>query len=1420
MEVQKAAPACTANNTAANNVGGLIGKLDGGGHMLRLSGVTASGLPGNSASGGLVGYMQKGVLYLGKDITIHQPGSGGKNGWVLGDRDNTLVYTDQSWNPKKGTTNDIGGWGQVVRSDNLPGVLMTYDLAERTVTVAAPNGSEGTYTVGSAAEFAALALRYQLNETNSLKFDEGDIQNGAAQTVNLTADVNDLEDIGITGFQRDVNNAEKISVTLNGNGHTVTLPDIPVYTGNNNHDRQGLFTKTTNLTASNLTLKGSITAHADAALYIGALCAETEGRAALTQVTGGATTLLDATEAQTYNLWGCRVSGLLATAKEADFTDCRWTGKIIDSTKSQCYLGGFCAKCEGEAKITATNCTLSGTIDKADAGWSDAAVGGLVASMGGYNQTMTINSLTVDGLKITTGSNSASGGLLGYEWPNTTATITGVSVKNSTLNAGSNARFGGLVYTGSGYWRVEKGTAAEPYGIHFVSGNSFTGKSEQNAPSGLIVAKGEKNGNTALYLEIREDAYKAEGTAVNIGSSQYFDEIVGSNQSANNNGIVSIALPGHALIDRTGCNTYQSQLGGTWVNGKTRYYYNLDAYRDALGANAETGVIGESPNLGTVDTAPKLMLWNAYHDSENGLRKYFSAQTGGFVISKEIDLGGYSFYPTPFINDTTIQNASITFDYDTMNGFETGANNKPLGQSNSQHYQMHTGIFSGGKATDKDQNLNVDGLKLSGTVGRSATGTGALCCGPFSGSSIYARMNLTIQNVDLAGIRVSSGSAEKPLLIYSLGSYSTLDMNGVETSTGYEDLNTDKYAASSLIGRVGGNTGKEIRLTFKKMCLDGRPGRNNTPMYGTTGCIFSRALFLESFDYVEASSGVYNFTEAEKDESTLGRELSNSTDGPVSGRNNNEQRWYYGGKLEDKLVSGSADGWNSFYENYTRYVNQPENLTVGSTQHELDVNLNTAGLEIGCGTRTDPYILTEFSQLKTLNLVLRDGAAENWPVNLDPEVLANVQKKQSFADTDEHTRYNVNGGHVRYTYSPDSGKWVGEDKTIVEPAVMRLYLQNAHYQLEKDITADNSWDGLGHADSTGQTGSQIIAFGGEIDGGGKTFTIPGSTASQFGGLVKYSMGSVVRNIKIEYTGSISLSCNEPPSSEISPAFFGGVVGYAFGGDTILDGVSVSIANLPETKDKCSYLAAVGGYVGLVGGAFSGASHSGKNKYGGGVVFRGQIGSGLTGGKAGETSGQFYYNPYVGRVLDGYVLGDGVSLENTNKNYKIPNISSGSALNSHLAISQSGKNISATVKDAQGLWLLSAIANSGAAAMNGYEAYSFSRPRTGSYAMTGTAARKDDTCLGGVSLTAKTASQCYLSKYVSGDFSKLATAPGNLLTVRFTADCDMTDYGNGFRGIGGSYVCASTSAHRPTIPVSCIFRQWTEKYPMTSGRSLP
>ena len=1374
IEIQKAAPTCTVSGSAGNNAGGLIGKLEGGGHMVRLSHVSAGGLQGSSASGGLVGYMQRGVLYLGQDITIAQPGTGGKNGWVLGDRDNTLVYTDQDWNPKKGTTNDIGGWGQVVFADNLPGVL-TYSAADRTVTVAAPNGSDGTYTVGNAAGFAELALRYQLNETHSLKFEGGDLDLNATQTINLTANVNYLEDVGFTGFQRDVNNAEQISVILNGSGRTVTLPDIPVYTGGSNHDRQGLFTRTANLTASDLTIDGTITAHADSALYIGVLCAETASTASLTKVTGSTAVCVDGNGGES------RISGLLATAQEAAFTDCTWNGSILDSTGSNSCIGGFYAQnSNAGTKITVKNGTLSGSIEKA-AGWSDARVGGLAASLStvwyGDDHTLTVDGLNVDGLRITTGSSSASGGLLGYEWMNTQASITGVSVRNSTLKAGTNARFGGLVYTGSGYWRVEQGTAAEPYGIHFAGGNTFTGKSEQNAPSGLIAARGERNGMTALYLEIREDAYKAEagGSTVNIGGSQYFDEILGSSQSTSGNGVVSIALPGHALINRDACNTYRSQLGQTWKNGKTRYYYNLDQYRD------------ENPDFGgTVDSPEKMMLWDAFHDCETGLRKYF-AQAEDYVITGEINLKGYSFYPTYYIGDTTISGAFITFDYDPINNVETGKSNKPLDDPDSQHYLMHTGIFSGGAAVSSGQTLSVNNLTLAGTVGPSATGTGVLCCGPFSGSSSTAKMTLAIQNVNLQGIRISGvtdGTQVCPLLIDSLGSYTTLDMNGVKTTTGYEDLNADgtKYAASSLIGKVGGDSGKEIRLTFQKMCLDGRPGRNNDVLYGTTGCIFDRALFLESFDYVESSSGVYNFTEAEKDACTLGRELSNAAGGPVSGRNNDEQCWYYGGALENKYVCGSAAQWETAYENYMRYVNQQEDTSDGSTQHELDINLNALGLEEGCGTKNDPYIIRSFSQLRTLNLVLQQGYAQDWPVNLDADVLANVINGVSFQDAedDQHTAANVNGRHESYTYYQNSSWRSKSGKTVISWDYMRTYLQNAHYELRNDIEADAAWEGLGLL-----TGGFVVAFGGDIDGQGHTFTVPGSTASQSGGLVKYSMGSVIRNINVQYTGSISLTCDTVPSAVTDPVFFGGVVGYAFSGETIVDNVKVTYAQQPKAAGNFSFLAAVGGYVGLVGGATPNGSN--ENDYGGGVIFRGKIGTGLTGGNAQPDNSKYYYNPYVGRVLDGYVLGDGVSLNNTEKNYQIPNISSSTPIDSHLAITvnTSAKTATATVKDAQGLWLLSAIANSGAAAMGKYKAYSIGHPRTG---------EGDDSCLGVYRDTLKTnkraASNSYLSRYVSAVFGNLAD-DGLKLTVEITDDCDMTGYGNGFRGIGCSYITIRT-----------------------------
>ena len=69
-------------------------------------------------------------------------------------------------------------------------------------------------------------------------------------------------------------------------------------------------------------------------------------------------------------------------------------------------------------------------------------------------------------------------------------------------------------------------------------------------------------------------------------------------------------------------------------------------------------------------------------------------------------------------------------------------------------------------------------------------------------------------------------------------------------------------------------------------------------------------------------------------------------------------------------------------------------------------------------------------------------------------------------------------------------------------------------------------------------------------------------------------------------------------------FFGGVVGYCMGGDTIIDHVSVTYKpNSVSFSETYEYMIAAGGYVGLVGGATHITEDSDYEKTGGGVVFR-------------------------------------------------------------------------------------------------------------------------------------------------------------------------------------------------------------------------
>ncbi|MDO5140650.1 MAG: hypothetical protein Q4D40_04205 [Eubacteriales bacterium] len=331
---------------------------------------------------------------------------------------------------------------------------------------------------------------------------------------------------------------------------------------------------------------------------------------------------------------------------------------------------------------------------------------------------------------------------------------------------------------------------------------------------------------------------------------------------------------------------------------------------------------------------------------------------------------------------------------------------------------------------------------------------------------------------------------------------------------------------------------------------------------------------------------------------------------------------------------------------------------------------------------------------------------------------------------------------------------------------MMLYLRNAYYRIDKNIEISGEWRGLGASDES--------AFCGVIDGNGNTIIINSASGNQFGGIIKFSMGSVVKDLTVQYTATPSVTSNKVPNSTSNASFFGGIVGWCIGGDTILQDVSVTGLSVPDISGTYPNLASVGGYVGMVGGALIGSAL----EYGGGVVFRGTVGAGLSGGKASSDSNYFYVNPYVGRVLDGYAMSETTSLDNTDKNYSIPVISAGKHINRT-------DNV-ITVNDAQGLWLLSAIANSGAGAIqnSSCKAYTYGKIRTGNYSAIDNAAKNvDEAYIGGKKYTGKTES--YLSRYAEGNVYDICGLNGGI-SISLAADSNMTAYGNGFRGIGTSY----------------------------------
>lgn len=1522
--------------------GGLIGHLVKG--VLRLHGET--NLENQKITtaynhvGQIVGFNENGLIYaLGNGNGLDVDGKG----WSL---------TRYSGTDRSGS--DIGNWGAVIRlggnlSEGADGVF-TFDEDAHTVTINSSVENRTKANINGANQFAAYALAFEFSATDTEKTEALKLKNNVdqtqKQTVQLTGDV-DLTNTGIIGIGKD--NIEKGKSaqlfkgtlngrTLDGGNYKITL-DIGATYGNNisegNNAAGQLYAKRSDqrdthyslalipfagdITISNLTIDGNVICKIPKAVnqevkdikypaFVAGAIGLASGKTEFNHVTVNTKSSVteEATDAKKLLAWQ---GGFLARCEGSTLTfkDCTWgnTASLDDERDTDNHrIGGLAAEVMGGCTVTVRNTTLSGSITSASQ--SNANIGGLIAVSRGEDlnntakpSTIAVSKLSVNGETVTTSSAITSGGLLGYQWKNTNVEFTantGVTISGSTLNAGT-AQFGGLVYQATGYWNA---TAKDS--IVFTTGtdnkaNTFTGKSEKDTPSGLLVGTGlltetntdQTRTTSALYLEVgtwgsaTDSAYKINNGAValNIGNSKYFDELSGITRfddAGNSNAVVSLAVRDSsgnaALIDKgSTTNTYTGQIGKeNYKNTKTRYYYNLDSYRKDK----------YTTELKTITSEPDLVLWSAAQYAAENIRTCFrkeiiSTPDHLFVtsISGNLNLDGYSYYPvTPLTpvhigsESNTGSDTNLTFAYDAMNTIE--GTNKSFSDAEHQHYLMQHGLFyntSHGVLVNKTSFAGVVGkeeLKSEKNTDDSDNSTqynsGALIYGSVIGNPISNIVGITLKNVTLDGIRVTgvekdNGITYAPLLINRIAKAAKLTVDKLSTSekymTGEGENKKTAYAATSLVGSVGDKTASKLTLSFSNIALDGRVAEDSEKSisvwnngitqveYHTTHTIFTRAILMEYFMYSSDGSGTYNFNSTD-DKVTYGVELTNTE---PTGRNPDKQYQYYDAKsyITDEKNKNADEAYvKDRYQdtNFLRYVRIAQNIK--KSTYELDINQKSTGLLKGCGTYGDPYIIEDALQLSSLaSYISTPGSISNFQVVFNSKVLENQTQTAENYHTQGNATSATTGTDITYTW--ENNVWKADRATdTIDTAKATSYLLNAYYKIEKDITISaETFSGLG---TLTKPFSGVIV-GSSDNGNPITVSMKGSNVNKdsFGGLIAYSRGSVVKDLTVDYSNAkIQMQAASLPGTEKNP-FFGGVIGYCMGGDTIIDHVSVWYnENTVSFSGDYEKLIAAGGYVGLVGGATHVTENSDYEKNGGGVVFRNMENTtntfttvcaeaagtnktvkmlnddGTPNGKSTTDGGDYFYrNPYVGRVLDGYACAENCTVKNTDKNYTIPSLQAGT---SDLTVSEDNGVLNATVASAQGLWLLSAIVNSGAGAMDStgsytdvddgvVDAYQYGKPRTATYEGIGTDAGTDagtrladekywggnagsagsDGAKNRVSYLVKNYTTDTTAARLAGKNSDTKTDTNIPVDLTFSVESiDMTAYGNGFRGIGCSY----------------------------------
>lgn len=1442
--------------SSQNNYGGLVGYadqafIDVGGKVT----VTANNVSANQSVGGIVGKFNKnGVVRLGGETNLSgfYPKDPNKNRCqIVGNRGNALIYSLSGWSFTRTSSKVIDDmdWGGVLRlnnsdlSESANGVL-SFDGSGHTVTI---NGfPNNNITISNRADFARAALIMQHDSNDFVKYSENSIDKTAILKANFTlsADV-DISDTGLTGFMRD-NGEDTFTGTLNGNSHKLTMT-----VGKENkivfHTHNGLFAKTSGAKISNLTLVSNFNIVGDDAsdgdaCYIGSVSAYNSGALTIDSVTADVT----ASPSGAYtNFVGGLVGYVDDATSEVSFTNSAVTANLTydnSTTTVDCTcLGGVigmvgAVTSKPTIDIKFDNVTVGGNItDKhtgPKSGSANARVGGLIAEIGSDISSspniVKIQSVSVNTLNVKTStkiSGSTSGGFIGHNWYNVEVTLDKIIVSNSTITSDSN-EIGGLVLSTTGYWSIKKvsfdsvtvtanncknfgmlastllGRNYDPYTFNYFDGSgSYYSKCAFNATYFELT---DPNGH-----EISQD------TKINISKKYlFFDEIArcsiyySSSASFMSNRQAIISIPavtadGERLLymDGKNCNTYQNQTtnnGAVWKNNSwARYYYNLDVYKNG---KATTG-------------GAKAVEWSAKLFAANNIKAYINSKNIDFPTDAEIDLTGYSFYPVDTNGCNIKSNSTITFENNGFNQSEMvsssnsdnyarttdGIDGTNLTNDHNQHYMMQCGLFR-----NENGAVTISGkLTFKGNIGKVNNGSGALVCGSVADDTNTSKKSVKITgSIVLDDLYVNDGetiSDYAPLLINKIGNMTEITIKNVSQKK--HSMTAEKYykggqnyAATSLIGNVGSEKGQNISLTFSNIKLDA----------SNENSIFKNATLLESFQHSDGagSSAIYNYkwdddwgkdsTGNIKHNVTYGKEVSDTIKNRVD--NVSRQNKYHGDWSRDDRytspVQNDATEEYSFAE-YKPYVA----ISYDTTQNydEIDVNLERPYLDEGCGTYSDPYILDASTLAEVARVISTAAPTNGWEVNYN----ANVSADKSTVNANSAFCKGTN--HKTYTYD-GTGNFVSGKETVLKDNIIK-YLCEAYYKINDDIVLGSSFAGLGGT-------SNSYVFRGVIVGQKKSDgTYPTITNNSASPLIRFSSGSVVKDINIVYTNEVTLSKNNNNKLNYSTGkteYYGGVMGVVFGGDNIIDNVKVTNPNIKFANNDNSkqHLITAGGYVGAI-------------VYGG-VIFRNMDivakDSALTTNNT-EAVGEDVYtnlfiNPYIGRVVNGFAIEEGTTfgkstnLNNGRKNYFITQFKSELSDDEKLNVI-AGTTNTIEVPNAQALFMLSIISQSGMGYTDrnkntcGYGHYTFTR--NADYSKVGTATLTSDdkdykTAISDYQRLEKATSREYekknsvmLKKYTKPSEKGLYEAKwahelNKNFTVNLTGNKTYDLTGTGFRGI--------------------------------------